>query len=171
MAKKKGGRLAGFAFYFLAGENTLFRLRGALHGRAVHSVPIPVSFQLHHDWGRLPDACAARPVRNPVGAARCPGGLPDQLARTAAQTDSPARVTWRRTCVVSANCRHGCTAAGCKKDCTDWLPKAGERPNRGRQAFTAAAISTKYGEMAEDDFPDSQSQNGPVFRSEARDRH
>ena len=45
--------------------------------------------------------------------------------------------TWRRTCVASANCRHGCTAASCKRNCTDWLPKAGERPNRGRQAFTA----------------------------------
>jgi hypothetical protein len=55
-------------------------------------VPIPVSFQLHHDWDHLPGARAARPVRNPVGAARCPRELADPLARTAAQTDSPARV-------------------------------------------------------------------------------
>ena len=30
--------------------------------------------------------------------------------------------TWRRTCLVSADCRHGCTAGSSKRNCTDWLP-------------------------------------------------
>ena len=69
--KKAGGERVS-AFLELVGGKTLFGLRGALQGRAVRSVPISVTLQIHHDWGYLPDALAARLVQNPVGAARSP---------------------------------------------------------------------------------------------------
>ena len=130
------------AFLELVGENIFFRLRGALHGRAVRSVPIPVTFQLHHDWGYLPDALAARLVQNPVGAARSPPLHADPHARTAAQTDSPARVhlapdlPGKRKLSPRMHCWQQ------QKELHRLAPY-GERLSRGSQGFSDASRSQR----------------------------
>jgi hypothetical protein len=100
----------------------------------------------------------------PLLLARCeiqwapPVALPYLRTRTFASPRELTHLrefTWRRTCLVSANCRYGCTAAGSKRNCTDWLPMTGERPNRGRHGFNAASRSQRMGKLAENDFSDS----------------
>jgi hypothetical protein len=104
-----------------------------LNGCAGRKLPNLVAFRLCHLWGCLAAALAAREV---PPACSCRWGSPPTrwlATRKAAPHDSPAAVNACRTCLVSANCHHRCTAAGSRRNCADWLPVALRRKSGTRR--------------------------------------